>query len=238
MNAHRFIALVVLALVPALGCSIGSVVVNVEEGGSGQVEFSTLKLDEIKNPPEIKGATHERSSSYTIERRSYDFADISSVSFEALTFERSVESGTARLDVTVPVQADARWLQQLDVTEERIRELKKRLEQVSDRLSEREAPMDLDPDDALKLKFEINVPETLQDIEVDAPDLDDHEWVSDRNTKNRADTDDQLVIDIPLRAVFDEEVKNLSLLLRYPASADNGDPDGDDEESEEEIQTY
>jgi hypothetical protein len=238
MHTRRLSVLIVLFLLPSIGCSIGSVVVDVEKDGSGRMEFSTLKLGEAENMPDVEGASPERSSSYTLERSSYTFQDLSSVALDGLRFNRTVEDGTATIKVTVPVHPEAKWVQQLKVSEERINDLKKRLKSISDRLAERETPLDVDPEDALKLKMEINVPEEIEDYEVDAPDLDDHDWVSQRNTKNRAAGENQLVIDIPVRAIFQEEPKTMSLRLRYPASQEDDDGDGDGDGSEDEVQTY
>ncbi len=237
MKTKQIMVLMLLFLLPSLGCSIGSVVVEVEKKGSGRMEFSTLKIGGAENMPEIEGTSPERNSSYTLVRSSYTFEDISSVSFGGLNFDRTLDEGTAQIDVTVPLHPEAKWIQQLDVTEQRIEDLKKRLKRMSERLAERETPIDVEPEDALKLKFEINVPEEIEDYQVDAPDLDDHDWVSERNAKNRAVGDDQIVIDIPVRAILQEDLKDLSLLVRYSAGEDAVEEE-DEDDSETDVQTY
>lgn len=227
-----------LFVIPVIGCSIGSMVVNVEPDGSGEIVFSTLKLEELEDVPEVNGASKTESFSYEIERIKYSFERLSAVSYDGITFDVGMKGPKKTITMTIPLTRDTAWVRQMKLTEKQMDRVRKKIQQITDRMEERDTPVNLDPEEALNVKFQINLPRNITNYEIDAPELEDHEWMSDRTAENRAPSDQQIAVDVPVRAIFNADMKKISIQLTYKAKDTSEQNDQEKEQSDEEVRTF
>lgn len=166
------------------GCSLGGVHVKVSSDGSGEYQLMHMQFGENSQSDrsEIKGTEPLNAFDMSFQVKRYQFDHLSKVSQGKLSFNYVDQGKTVLIDVTVPVDPEAEWIQSMELSRKRFKNMKKKLKKQIEQKAGKQAKTKMARgfmnkfNEKIPVSITVQAPGEVLDIEVLKPEENAPDW--------------------------------------------------------------